>query len=298
MDIDAPSLARALGGRKAGVDFWTARCPAHEDGTPSFGIRQGKDGRVLVRCYAGCAQGDVIAVLKQRGLWGAANPTPGWRPPPPRPKKEPPPPPAEHALKIWREARPARGTIVERYLATRGLCLPDGEALRFHPRLFNKYARVAAPAMVALVQHGVSGEAQAIHRTWLQRDGSGKAAFEQPRLMLGPCKQGAARLTPAGDRLLVGEGIETCLSALQATGLPTWSALSSGGIAGLELPPEVRRVIILADADDSGERAALSAATRWRNEGRDARIARPPRGMDFNDLLLAERPRPHAEEAT
>ncbi len=33
---------------------WSARCPAHEDGTASLSIAEGDDGRALVRCHAGC----------------------------------------------------------------------------------------------------------------------------------------------------------------------------------------------------------------------------------------------------
>jgi putative DNA primase/helicase len=31
-------------------------------------------------------------------------------------------------------------------------------------------------------------------------------------------------------------------------------------------------------------------ARRWKREGRRVRIARPPQGMDFNDLLKAGKP--------
>jgi putative DNA primase/helicase len=53
----------------------------------------------------------------------------------------------------------------------------------------------------------------------------------------------------------------------------------------LILPAVVKDVIVLADGDDAGEKAAVEAATRWRREGRRVRIARPPRGLDFNDVL-------------
>jgi hypothetical protein len=56
----------------------------------------------------------------------------------------------------------------------------------------------------------------------------------------------------------------------------------------------VRDVIVLADGDDPGEAAAQACAWRWKREGRRVRIARPPRGLDFNDLLV--RPAPLAEE--
>jgi DNA primase len=85
---------------------------------------------------------------------------------------------------------------------------------------------------------------------------------------------------------MIGEGIETCLAAMQVRGHPAWAALSASGLRTLDLPGNVREVIVLADGDDAGEAAAHDSAHRWKREGRRVRIARPPRGMDFNDLLL------------
>ena len=45
-------------------------------------------------------------------------------------------------------------------------------------------------------------------------------------------------------------------------------------------------MIVLADGDDAGEAAARDCARRWVSQGRHVRIARPPQGMDFNDMLL------------
>jgi hypothetical protein len=90
---------------------------------------------------------------------------------------------------------------------------------------------------------------------------------------------------------MVGEGIETCLAAMQATRRPAWAALSTSGLGALNLPDTVREVIVLADGDDPGEAAARRCAYRWKREGRSVRIARPPRGCDFNDVLLGRLPR-------
>jgi hypothetical protein len=107
-------------------------------------------------------------------------------------------------------------------------------------------------------------------------------------MMLGPCRGGAVQLVPGslGNSLLVGEGIETTLSAMQASGLPGWAALSTSGLRVLDLPPRVRQVIVLADGDGPGEEAAVAAAHRWASEGRHVRIGRAPRDLDFNDMLL------------
>ena len=89
---------------------------------------------------------------------------------------------------------------------------------------------------------------------------------------------------------MVGEGIETCLAAMQATGHPAWAALSTSGLRALDLPKDVRDVILLADGDDPGEAAARDCAWRWKREGRRVRIAHPHQGMDFNDMLLGRAP--------
>ena len=105
-------------------------------------------------------------------------------------------------------------------------------------------------------------------------------------MMIGRCGGGAVRLAPTGPELVLSEGLETGLSVQKATGLPIWATLSTSGLCSVILPPEVRTVIITADGDEPGEKAAQVAARRFIVEGRTVKIARPPQGMDFNDLLL------------
>lgn len=277
--MTAETIARALGGRKHGTG-WTARCPAHDDRDPSLSIREAA-GKVLVHCHAGCDQRDVIAVLKERGLWDGKVCSPlrrGLR------RRVPQSQPA--ALSIWQSTIPAIDTPVAAYLGARGLTLPPPPSLRFHRGLKHPSGGVW-PCMVALVTRGADGTPLAVHRTFLACDGSGKAPVNPAKMMLGPCRGGAVRLGEPGQVLMVGEGIETCLAAMQASGHPVWAALSTSGLRALDLPDVVREVIVLADGDDPGEAAAREAAQRWRNEGRRVRIARPPRGMDFNDVLVS-----------
>ena len=193
------------------------------------------------------------------------------------------------ALAIWQSAKPAISTFVSTYLAARGIDLPPPDALRFHPRLKHPSGGVW-PAMVALVTRGIDGKPVGIHRTFLARDGGAKAPVEPAKMMLGPCRGGVVRLGPVGDRLMIAEGIETALSAMQAVAQTAWAALSTSGLGALGLPKNVRDVIVLADGDEAGEAAARDCALRWRRQNRRVRIARPPRGMDFNDMLLGRAP--------
>ncbi len=39
---------------------WIARCPSHFDHNPSLAIKRGDDGRVLLKCWAGCTALEVV----------------------------------------------------------------------------------------------------------------------------------------------------------------------------------------------------------------------------------------------
>jgi hypothetical protein len=286
--MKAETIAKALGGRKAG-GAWMARCPAHDDREPSLSIRDADGHKVLVRCHAGCDQGRVITALRSRGLWEenghrqfarcAARMVANNQSDRDEANR------SEAALAIWEAATPADGTLVASYLVSRGLHIPPPPTLRFHAGLKHPSGGTW-PAIVALVTRGADDVPIAIHRSFLARDGAGKAPVDPQKMMLGPCRGGAVRFGAPGNVLMVGEGIETCLAAMLATGNPAWAALSTSGLRALDLPNEVREVVVLADGDDPGEAAAQVCAWRWKREGRRARIARALQGMDFNDLLM------------
>jgi len=296
----AAEVARVLGGASPTGNGWSAQCPVAGHGKgrgdqhPSLSISDGPDGKILVCCHAGCPNDAVITALRHRGLWTGNHHRRRFIDPERRragnneralddAKR------TEAALRIWRVTTPASGTPIETYLEARGITLPVPDTLRFHAGLKHPTGEIWT-TMVALVTRGPDDAPLAIHRTFLARDGSGKAPVDPQKMMLGPCRGGAVRLGMSGDVLMVGEGIETCLAAMQATGNTTWAALSIPGMHTLELPAEVTEVIVLADGDDPGEAAARETALRLRRDGRTVRIARPPRGLDFNDLLLGRAP--------
>jgi putative DNA primase/helicase len=147
--------------------------------------------------------------------------------------------------------------------------------------------RALYSAMIARVDD-VDGNMTAVQQTFLLPGCSGKAPIDQPRLSLGPVKGGAVRFAPVSPLLMIAEGVETALSAMQACDLPAWATLSNVGIQNLVLPAAVREVIILADHDNNGvgQRSARIAGPRLVREGRKVRIALPPDpGTDFNDIL-------------
>lgn len=46
-----------------GPGRWLACCPAHQDRSPSLAVRETSDGTILMKCFAGCPTGDVLAAI-------------------------------------------------------------------------------------------------------------------------------------------------------------------------------------------------------------------------------------------
>ena len=76
--MTAAAFANLVCARSVGRGRWMARCPAHDDRSPSLSIREGRDGRVLAHCFGGCALDAVIAALglSCRDLFAGPQPSP------------------------------------------------------------------------------------------------------------------------------------------------------------------------------------------------------------------------------
>ncbi len=286
--MTASAIAATLGGAHRSGAWWRCVCPSHGSRTgrsATLALRDGECGLIAV-CHAGCAPRDVFAELRRRGLLDGRVDGTRSAPPAPQPRRNDDASRIAAARRIWDAARDATGSPVECYLAGRAITMPPPSSLRWAPRCWHGETRSELPAMVAFVEHVELGFV-GVHRTYLARDEAGVWS-RRDRASLGPIGGGAVQLAPAGELLMISEGIETGLSAQQACGSPCWAALSTSGMTALMLPPIVGTIVILADHDVSGagERAARTAAARWLGEGRVVKIAMPPEPGDFNDVLL------------
>ena len=193
------------------------------------------------------------------------------------------------ARRLFHAGQPIKGKLAETYLRARGITyLDDLPALRFHPRCYyraNENAPVETwPAMLAAVTD-LDGTITGVHRTWLARDGSGKAPVATPRRAMGRLLGNGVRFGVVEDVVAVGEGIETML-ALRCVlpSLPMIAALSANHLAALVLPVGVRRLYVARDSDDAGISSAAALMERVARSGIEP-IAVTPRSDDFNDDL-------------
>lgn len=198
---------------------------------------------------------------------------------------------AEAARRLIAMSQPIRRTLVETYLGNRGIkAVHDAGALWFHPRSYYRpddgSPTETWPAMIAAVTD-LAGRITGAHRTWLAPDGSGKAPVDTPRRAMGGLLGHAVRFGAADDVLAAGEGIETMLSlrcALPA--MPMAAALSANHLAGLLLPPTLRRLYIARDADAAGDTAVAALAQCAEAAGIEALVLSPRTG-DYNEDLHA-----------
>ena len=193
---------------------------------------------------------------------------------------------AAQALAIWKESLPIDGTLAETYLRGRGITCALPKSLRFHPQCWHGATAKRYPAMVAAVQ---GNRLAAVHRTYLQADGSGKADIEPAKMMLGATAGAAVRLAEAQVALVVSEGIETALSlssGLLSAPAAVWAALSASGMRGLSLPPQAGQLTIASDGDAAGREAASALAARADALGWRVTLLPAPEGLDWNDVLM------------
>jgi len=176
--------------------------------------------------------------------------------------------------------------------------------------------------MVAGIQ-APNGALVAVHQTWVDPEpphGKAEIAHEgtaMPAKLVRGSKKGAAirLVTPRGAQVLImGEGIETTLTALAAQPVPDaayWAGIDLGNMAGLMQripgkrhsglpdmsdrraffpPPWVRRLVFIqdGDSDPKATRAKLECGLKRAMAlvpGLSGQIVHAGEGVDLNDVL-------------
>ena len=249
---------------------------------------------------------------------------------------------------VLARAKTIEGTHAEAYLRARDLApasrltgdlryIPDLDYWGQTRKKEDKRLLATLPAMVGIVRDAL-GSVTGIHRTFLdpkkpakwiwegERDIAPKERLNPSKRCLGDVKGGMIRLGMTGERLMIGEGIETTLAAYalgigpedvtigcgislgnmvggwtgslphptrkNPQGKPTVipNAIPDDANPGVILPDGVQEVYLLGDGDsDEVETAGkiLTAARRYRAQGKHAFICFAPPRYDFSSLLSA-----------
>ena len=134
----AKEIALVFGGSGAvSASGWhDLRCPAHDDKTASCGVKDDRDGKIAVKCHAGCERDAILDAIEVRGLIVRRRSNR-------RAEKKPP------------EGLFGEGRVVELslpYFSVRGLDLaafPDlSRAVRFAPRCWHAASKAEKPTLI------------------------------------------------------------------------------------------------------------------------------------------------------
>jgi hypothetical protein len=294
MNAHLRKALNALNGTRENGSGWEAKCPAHDDNTPSLSVGTNAEGAVLLNCHAGCS---TEAVLDAAGLsWNDLFPDDATR------SKATPPEPAEpdsegvprEDVKAWNSAlldgekgahRQARAYLTE----TRGLHLQNLRAHLVGLRHFRGDWWICFPVVksgrverVKRVAFDPTAGAWAGDSKKIRTDGGGSGLYF------------TADLQSASGPLLVCEGELDAIHA-RGHGFPAVSGTAGAGTFRAEWAREIAEaeregVVICFDGDEAGRENAPEVARKLDAEGVEVRIAHLPDGEDVNDVLTEEGP--------
>jgi putative DNA primase/helicase len=282
LDRRARELCDAFGGR------WSrgkgmCRCPAHDDRTPSLGLKLGQRA-ILVHCFAGCASGDVLAAFARHGV-PTRSLFDGSREKIEIVARSD--APDANAVRLWPAAAPLTGSPGATYLQSRAIDVASSE-LRFLARTpFGPRGRTRwLPALLAAVS--TDAGPIAIQRTFLTPRGT-IAPMTRPKRGLGAFGIGAVRLhAPVEGLLGLAEGLESALSAHALHNLPCWATLGNARFGIVAIPDSVTELHLFLDGDAGGDVAETRSFEAYARPGRTIVPHRPPAPFtDWNDVLRA-----------
>ena len=300
------NVLHRLEGLRGDQGEWKARCPAHNDRTPSLSITEASNGTVLLHCFAGCDPHDIVEAigLDWKDLFGnesgpvrpkARQPKPSRR----RERKTPEVPNElwqERAVDLARECHDRlyadEGKKALAYLHERGLSdeiiyyaclgyhpvdrreppdawgLPDRERGIWIPRGITVPWQVSLPDDVKLWRLKVRRAGG--KPKYAQVPGGGRGLYMESTV-------------DASRPLVLCEGELDALSVMEGARLP---AVATGSACGGRLTAWVARiasaphVLVAFDADEAGD----EAAQEWLKLIPHAMRLRPPR-HDVNEML-------------
>ncbi len=237
-----------LGAVRPSGKAFLARCPAHEDRRESLSVARGDDGRVLIKCFAGCATESIVSALglEMKDLFATNGNLPVARS-------------TVHSPVAKRD-----GKIVETYPYRDESGAVLFEVVRYEPKDF----RQRRP-------DGKGG--------WLWNlDGVRRIPYRLPELIAAPER---AVFIAEGEKdveSLEGLGL---LATTNPGGSGKWGKLDP---AAVEKAFRGRPVVILPDHDEPGRKHARDVAQRLLPIAGSIRIVElPGDGKDASDWIAA-----------
>jgi hypothetical protein len=170
----------------------------------------------------------------------------------------------DFARAIFDASGPPTGPV-RLYLAKHGVVLADDIRESLSAPL--GYARGCGGPVVVAGVRDVEGQIIGVQVLRLRPDGG----VIWPPINLGKTAGGAVRLLPAFRPVVLTQSLSCALTTISQRGFAAWATLSAAGMVAVELPADLRKVVIVAEGS-LGVESARALGQRLRAEGRDVRV--------------------------
>lgn len=277
---------------------FTGLCPFHNEKTASFHV---SDLRGTYKCFSCGAWGDIFDFLMQtKGLTfqeaveelsrdtvtGGASFRHQTQASFEKDASEDEKRRISHAHEIWLRRGPLIGTLAEKYLSqTRGIMPQFPETLGYVHRAYCSPLGEETPALIAPLQDS-AGHVTAIQQIFLC--GETLDAWRDPdgrriKRTLGVMRDGCVRLGLPDTTLGLAGSVEDALAASAMFSLPVWATCGEARFERVWVPNEITELVIFADADEPGKRAArLGASKHWGK--REVTVHYPDGAKDWAEI--------------
>ncbi len=277
--LDAKTIAQALGRASRSGAGWKCLCPAHDDRNPSLSVTDSEDGRVLVRCHAGCSQESVIAALTDRGLWPQRYPVGG-----PKQLKTP----GSSKLDAWTPVLPVPADAPK----------PDFNCSTLgKPSLKWEYRNQKGETLGFVVRYEQPNNGKTFRPLTFCKHPNGKCEWRQQGFPKPYPLYGLERLSSREDSPIVvaeGEKAADCAQELLFHMVGVSWPHGAKSVNDVDWAPLAgREVLVWPDADDEGQQAAQQVCRQCVEAGvKSVRLIRPPKdapkGWDAADALAED----------
>ena len=252
--------AQALGLKRVGAEL-KGPCPAC-GGDDRFWVSE--RGFFCRHCAPSAGAAGFRAILEAAGWTGERT---EYRPPaPPKPQGSK---TYKYARRLLAESKPIAGTPAEAYLNSRDLGESAGNpAFRYHHDVRTRGGG-RHPALLAAIRPAFDGIATGCQAVLLDQEGRKADDVDGgPKRTFGMASGGAIWLgEKMQDVVVIAEGVENALSAAllfgrEADNAHPVAAIGTAGLAKWRKPDWCQRVVIAADMDGPGTRAAFALEKR------------------------------------
>lgn len=289
----ASDIFAALGGVRSG-DGYLVKCPVHDDKTESLSIKditnKNSEPDIILKCHANCDWKAIKDRLRGMGLLPEFIPKRQTETTLPVTVK------SQKVNFIWGKAVQDTETAKKVFAARNINIGHDSPAIRINEY---KNERMLAYAMTKPGDEKVLAVQRIAFDSQTYKKSSKGKMFGKNKSGDNYCQGRGVffyRKKPV-DKFIVGEGIETVLSAMQVMEINGCACLSTSGLKGITLPEGIETLYILVDSDKSfgGQKAAVELGKKMVASCKvfyispcESCFSDTPEKLDFNDLLMSD----------